>query len=85
MENKKEPTECVNLFLKLLFLILICLLIGVIYIGLQALIFWGIGYFICWAFGIGFTWTFWHGLVIAFIITILKDIFSDFTDKGSKL
>ena len=43
--------------------------------GLAGLVFWGIGSFIVWAFGIAFTFTFWHGLAIAFIVSILTGIF----------
>ena len=50
-------------------------IIATVFYGLSGLIFWGIGSFIVWAFGIAFTFTFWHGLAIAFIISILAGIF----------
>lgn len=50
-------------------------IIATVFYGLSGLIFWGIGSFIVWAFGIAFTFTFWHGLAIAFIISILTGIF----------
>lgn len=43
--------------------------------GLAGLVFWGIGSFIVWAFGINFVFTFWHGIAIAFIVSILTGIF----------
>lgn len=50
-------------------------IIATAFYGLSGLILWGIGSFIVWAFGIAFTFTFWHGLAIAFIISILVGIF----------
>ena len=58
----------------LLVVIAIAIIILVIY-GIGGLVFWGIGSFIVWAFGIAFTFTFWHGLAIAFIVSILTGIF----------
>lgn len=56
-------------------LILISLITVAVLYGISGIIFWGIGSFIVWAFGIAFTFTFWHGLAIAFIISILTGIF----------
>lgn len=55
--------------------ILIALMIVVIAFGISGLVFWGIGSFIIWALGLGIVWTFWHGLAVAFIVSILKGIF----------
>lgn len=68
----------VNLMGKIIERILLIIIIAVIcsaMYGLEAFIIWGIGSFIVWAFGIAFTFTFWHGLAIAFIISILAGIF----------
>lgn len=73
-QKKESKRELISLLVFFMFL-------GVMIIGIQALIYWGIGYFVCWAFGLSLTWTFWHGLAIAFIITVLKNIFSNFTSK----
>lgn len=59
---------------KMITIIALILAIALIY-GLAGLIFWGIGSFIVWAFGLAFTVTFWHGLSIAFIVSILTGIF----------
>ena len=59
----------------MLMTILLILIALVVVYGISGLIFWGIGSFIVWAFGIAFTFTFWHGLAIAFIISILTGIF----------
>lgn len=59
---------------KMITIIALILAIALIY-GLAGLIFWGIGSFIVWAFGLTFTVTFWHGLAIAFIVSILTGIF----------
>lgn len=59
----------------MLMTILLILIALVVAYGISGLIFWGIGSFIVWAFGIAFTFTFWHGLAIAFIISILAGIF----------
>ena len=55
--------------------ILIVLMIVAIAYLISGLIFWGIGSFIIWAFGINFVFTFWHGVAIAFIVSILTGIF----------
>ena len=56
-------------------LFIIGLILIALFWGLEGLIFWGIGSFIVWAFGINFIFTFWHGLAIAFIVSILAGIF----------
>lgn len=64
----------INMLMTIL-LVLIFLIAAAIMYGLVGLVLWGIGSFIVWAFGIAFTFTFWHGLAIAFIISILTGIF----------
>lgn len=61
--------------MKLMIALLVAIIGIIIAFGISGLIFWGIGSFIIWAFGIAFTFTFWHGLAIAFIISILTGIF----------
>ena len=56
-------------------LVLIFLIAVILTYGLAGLVFWGIGSFIVWAFGIAFTFTFWHGVAVAFIVSILTGIF----------
>ena len=58
------------IILFLCFIAMIC-----IELCLEGLIIWGVGSFIVWAFGIAFTFTFWHGVAIAFIVSILTGIF----------
>ena len=62
--------------------ILIFLIAVILAYGLAGLVFWGIGSFIIWAFGIAFTFTFWHGVAIAFIVSILAGIFGEKKQYG---
>jgi hypothetical protein len=63
-----------NMLMTILLVLIFLIAVAIMY-GLAGLVLWGIGSFIVWAFGIAFTFTFWHGLAIAFIVSILTGIF----------
>lgn len=56
-------------------MVIFTILITILLAGLSGLIFWGIGCLIISVFGITYTWTFWHGLCIALVVAVLKEIF----------